>query len=60
MEVKPKIVPYHPEWAKTGCTVIKSWEREVKSGTAVGIAYMVQYKNPKGSIRECMKWVKWK
>ena len=55
-----KIQPHYPEWAKPGCKVIKTWEREIRSGTARGVGTFVEYKNSKGKVRECMKWVKWK
>jgi hypothetical protein len=54
-----KITPYHPEWAKPGCTVVKEWTREIRSGSAVGIGTFCEYKNKNGKLVECMKWVAW-
>ena len=49
-----------PNWAKPGCIITNTWEEYFTSGlTAVGIATNVEYKDSKGKIQECTKWVKW-
>lgn len=51
---------YKPQWAKDGCKVVREWSKEFTSGKSEGIAYWVEYKDPKGKTRTCVKWVKWK
>jgi len=54
-----KIKPHYPPWAKPNCEVIEDWTAPIKSGPANGVATYVRYKDAKGKVQECMKWVKW-
>lgn len=54
------IKPVHPPWAKPGCTVLDTWEKEIKSGDAIGLSKWVRYTTHSGSEQECMMWVRWR
>lgn len=53
------MVVYCPPWAKPGCTVIRTFEKDVVSGTARGLGYWVVYLDKKRKEQRMMKWVIW-